>query len=39
MLGYLVSHVVRWYDEFDAGKTDDIIPLQTGMVFNWCHYK
>ena len=32
MLGYLLYHVVRWYDDFEAGKTDDIILLRTGMV-------
>ncbi|KAI0216491.1 Serpin family protein [Lamellibrachia satsuma] len=37
VLGYLVSHVVRWYDDFEAGKTDDIILLQTDSAMR-CHW-
>ena len=32
------SQFVRWYEEFEARKTDDIVPLRTGMVFNWYKY-
>ena len=33
MLGHLTS-----FDEFEARKTDDIIPLRTGMVVDWHQY-